>query len=234
MITATLPAQPLPLTARPAIPRWRYLYSVVAVLSFLAILLLVHNETTGTRPLGITVERAAAGEPWTVATVTFTSEAANAHASKGDIVRMLDGRPITSATELDQLQVDQASQIVLERPRTDEVITIGMLGRNSQSLHLQAYLLLGISFFIVGLFASLLGRGAAPQALALLCYVGALEALVLPLGFNQIHWAILVNGLGVPLFMGSFAYLFLVFPTSAGSNSGRTPYRRRWCSSQRR
>ena len=111
-------------------------------------------------------------------------------------------------------------QIVVVRPTTGETFTIAAAHDEPQMPNVQPYLLLSIAFFGVGLLSSLLGRGATPQALALLCYVGALEALTIPFGGNQAQWVVLINGICVPLFMGSFAYLFLIFPARRALNLG--------------
>jgi len=81
-----------------------------------------------------------------------------------------------------------------------------------QNLQVQPHLVLSIVFLVIAVFSSLFGRGPAPQALALLCSAGALEALTIPFSDSRVQWALLINGICVPLFMGSFAYLFLVFP----------------------
>jgi len=212
MITATSAPQPLSVKAQPGDSRWRYVVITTLILVFAYLFFLAYNERLTAPTLGITAERDSATTSWTIATVSPLSDAANARARHGDLIRAINGQPLAPTSAITQDQLDQAQQIMLERPATGETIMVEASGNDPRTLNVQPYLLLSIAFLVVGLFSSLFGRGAASQALALLCYVGALEALTIPFAGNQIQWAIIVNGICVPLFMGSFAYLFLVFP----------------------
>ena len=212
MITATPVAQSLPVKAQPGISRWRYLGNAVFVLTFLYCFFLAYNEQSVTPTLGISAEQPGAGDSWSIATVEPQGQAAKGNARQGDLIRMIDGRTIDSVTVITQEQLDHATQIVLERPITSETFTLTVTPKAPQTLSVQPHFVLSIVFLVVGVCNSLFGRGAAPQALALLCSVGALEALTIPFTNGRVQWAVLINGIGVPLFMGSFAYLFLVFP----------------------
>ena len=212
MSTAAFVRQPLSIKAQPRISRWRYLGSAALSLIFLYLFFLAYNQQVATPSLGITAEQGSPDAPWTIATVSPLSELADSRARRGDLLRTIDGQPITSATMLTQDQLNQAKQIILEHPVTGETIVIEAMSDVPQMLNKKPYLSLSIAFFIVGLFSSLFGRGAASQALVILCYVGAVEALTVPFTDSQVRWAT-INGVCVPLFMGSFAYLFLVFPT---------------------
>jgi diguanylate cyclase (GGDEF)-like protein/putative nucleotidyltransferase with HDIG domain len=212
MITAASPRESTPLIARPRFSHWRYLANAVLFLTFLYLFSLASQERITAPTLGITAAQDNAGTPWTIATINPLSDAANSRARQGDLIRAIDGRPIEPTTPITQELVNRAQQIVLERPATGEVITIEAAHNAPRTLNVSPYLLLSIAFLVVGLFSSLFGRGAAPQALALLCYAGALEGLTIPFTGSSADWVVVINGICVPLFMGSFAYLFLVFP----------------------
>jgi len=213
MLANTPSRQSLLRAARPGTPSWRYLSNAVLVIVFLYIFFLSGSTPSIVPTIGITAEQNAAGAPWSVAAVSALNESPGAGARRGDVIRAIDGQPIDPTTTITQKQLDQARQIVLERPKTGESIIVEAENAAPQNMNVQPYLLLSIVFLVVGVFSSLFGRGAAPQALGLLCSVGALEALTIPFTDTPVQWALLVNGICVPLFMGSFAYLFLVFPT---------------------
>ena len=75
--------------------------------------------------------------------------------------------------------------------------------------------------FVVGVVALCWGRGRAPRALALVCCVGAGELTWLQAVYRQASWALILHGFYVPLFLGGFAYLFLVFPSQRQLRIGR-------------
>jgi diguanylate cyclase (GGDEF)-like protein/putative nucleotidyltransferase with HDIG domain len=212
MTTATSASQPPSTKTQPHSSQWRYIVIVTLVLFFAYLFSLAYNERSTVPTLGITAERDSITAAWTIATVSPLGQAAEARVRRGDVIRQIDGRAIVPTTMITQDQLNQARQIVLERATTGATITIEAASNAPHTVNAPPYLLLSIVFLVVGLGSSLFGRGAAPQALALLCYVGALEALTAPFAGNQVQWAIIVNGICVPLFMGSFAYLFLVFP----------------------
>jgi len=213
MMTVTSASGSVLLRASPGVSRWRYIASVVFAVLFAYLFFLACNEPSSAPILGITAERAGAGTAWSIATVRPLGKATDARAQRGDLIRTIDGRPIDPTTPLTQGQLDRARHVVLERADTGQIITIGATNEASETVNTRPHLILSIVFLIVAVGSALCGRGAPPQALALLCAVGALEALTIPFTGYQVQWALLVNGVCVPLFMGSFAYLFLVFPT---------------------
>jgi diguanylate cyclase (GGDEF)-like protein/putative nucleotidyltransferase with HDIG domain len=212
MITATPTQQSLSIRAHFNTSRWRYIVIISSILAFSYLFSLARNEPIASPTLGVTAGQDSATAAWTIAAISPLSDAADASVQRGDRILVIDKQPVDSTSIITQERLDRARQIILERPTTGEKITVNAASSDVQPLTVQPYLVLSIVFLIVGLFSSLFGRGAAPQALALLCYVGALEALTIPFSSNQVQWAIIVNGICVPLFMGSFAYLFLVFP----------------------
>ena len=212
MVTTTAAAQPQVFTAQAGNSRWRYLIIAILGLLFAYLFFLASTERSLAPTIGLTAIQESASAPWTIAAISPLSDAANARARRGDLISQVDGKPIGPTTALTQDQLDRARQIIVERAGTGEAIVLEASADTGQTPNVQTYLLLSIAFLIVGLGSSLFGRGAAPQALAFFCYVGAVEALTIPFAGNQVQWAIIANGICVPLFMGSFAYLFLVFP----------------------
>ncbi len=213
MMTATSASGSVLLRMSPGVSRWRYIASALFAVLFAYLFYLACNEPSSASTLGITAERTGSGVAWSIATVSPMSRATDARAQRGDLIRTIDGRPVDPTTPITQGQLDRAQQVVLERAATGQVITIEATNEASEPVNTRPYLILSIVFLIVAVGSALFGRGAAPQALALLCSVGALEALTIPFSGHQVRWALLVNGVCVPLFMGSFAYLFMVFPT---------------------
>lgn len=180
---------------------------------FIACLVLTQQSAANGSILGVTFAQKEAQGTWVVTNVTFASEAYDAGLREGDIVRRLDGKPVDPNTQLAPDTEKQVRQLTVLSPTTNEETTIGALSRAPYNPNLLPYLIMATVFFAVGFVTVLIGHGAAPRALALVCISGAIEALTFPLTLRQIGWALVFNGVCVPIFIGGFAYLFLVFPT---------------------
>ena len=179
---------------------------------FVASLVLAEHSVVDRSTLGVSFAQAGDSGTWIITNVAFASSAHDVKVKNGDIVRLIDGKTIGPGTLLSPDTELRAQQITVVRPETGEEITIGALGRTPYGLNLVPYLIMSSVFFAVGCTTALIGRGSAPRALALLCISGAIEAMILPLGLRQVGWALVLNALCVPIFIGGFAYLFLVFP----------------------
>ncbi len=180
--------------------------------AFLACLVFIQQSGTARSALGLTFAQESAGGAWIVTDVTFASQAHDAGIKEGATVRLIDGQPIGAGAILNTDAANRVQQITVVNPNTSKAITIGALGRTPFDFNLLPYLIMGLVFFAVGFVTVLVGRGSAPRALALLCISGSIEAIILPLSQRQIGWALILNGICVPIFIGGFAYLFLVFP----------------------
>lgn len=190
----------------------RILVLLLLLPAFLFLLVNTLRESDTQPTLGLSFARDAQSGRLIVEHVTFASDADDAGVERGDVVLAIDGVPIDPDTALPPL-TDLQPRLITVSPRDKTgVITVGALSGASGQLHLLPYFAMGFAFFIVGFVALLLGRGVAPRALALLCLSGALEAIILPQVFRFITWASLINSICTPIFIGSFAYLFAVFP----------------------
>jgi diguanylate cyclase (GGDEF)-like protein len=151
------------------------------------------------------------GRAWTVTSVVAFSEAAKMGARAGDIVVSLDGVSPTANAEMNAWQ---PGQLVLQRPRTDRQIVIQKFSLEREGPALAPFLFIGMLFCLIGVGALAFGQSVAPRALALFCCASAIVIANLPLLLRDIPWTTIVNGLGIPLVFGSFAYLFLCFPVA--------------------
>jgi diguanylate cyclase (GGDEF)-like protein/putative nucleotidyltransferase with HDIG domain len=196
--------------------------------AFIACLVFTQQNVVNRSSLGVNFAREGDNGAWVVTEVAFASEAYDNKVMKGDVVRVIDGRTIESSTILDADTEKRAQQIIVARPDTNKEITIGALGRTPYTLNLLPYFIMGSVFFAVGFITVLIGKGSAPRALALLCISGAIEAIIYPLVSRLIGWALLLNALCVPIFIGGFAYLFLVFPGRRMLRLGRYTFAPEW------
>jgi diguanylate cyclase (GGDEF)-like protein/putative nucleotidyltransferase with HDIG domain len=194
--------------------------TICLIVAYAAFLLAIIQRSPGAPTLGIQAGWNATANRWVVTRVIPTSEAADAYAQTGDIILAVNGQPVTSS-DLDPALIEQARTILLVHTPTNTQVTIGQLHRQPRSLDEAPFTFLSIAFFAIGAFALAFGRGKAPRALAILCTAGAIEALVLPALYGLASWALILNGFCVPLFFGSFAYLFTVFPVQRRLPLGR-------------
>src|SRR4051812_41096767 len=207
----------------------RYTLGLLLIIAVIMAFALTLNEAARRPTLGISVTQDAHSGAWIVDGVAYSSDAARAEATVGDIVRRIDDKDLVPNDSSAPSAVRHATQLTLQRSATGDLVTIGVLGTSPGSLSLLPYLFIGIIFVVVGAGALLLGRGETARALALLCCIGALEAIILPLVlFQEVAWVLVLNALIVPLFMGSFAYLFLVFPTERSLRLGHWRLQPAW------
>jgi diguanylate cyclase (GGDEF)-like protein/putative nucleotidyltransferase with HDIG domain len=83
---------------------------------------------------------------------------------------------------------------------------------NSRSQNTALLAIFSIVFFLLGVVVLDQGTGLSPKALALTCFSAAMELAVLPGIYRDSTLATMLHCLLIPLFLSSFAYLFLTFP----------------------
>ncbi len=208
MITTSQP--PHRSTLHPARPFRLALFILIPI--FIACLIVAQHDAKRAPTLGITVTQTELGGPWLVSNVSFGSRANYLGIEPGNQIVRIDGNAVQRDQAPDPVLIQQATQLVITNADGSKTRTFDLAGLQSGPLNLTPYLVMSTIFFTVGFITLLFGQGAAPRALALLTMSGALEAVAIPLSLRATNWAIIANGVCVPIFIGSFAYLFLVFP----------------------
>src|SRR4051794_3711406 len=191
---------------------WRNIAGAAITLIFVSLVLITSQAASRRPSLGLSFVEERTAAVWVVSTVTPTSPAAEAGARVGDVLVALNGIATRDIEALGASDIDSATQVALRNPATGREIVIGTPGQQIHAPNTIPFLFIAFIFFAVGLVALLSGHGPAPRALILLCFTGAVETLSIPLGSRQIVWALALNGLGAPIFIGGFAFLFMVFP----------------------
>ena len=182
--------------------------AVIALLYLIFLMWATYSSTQGST-IGLEFSHDGVHQTWLVNNVVAVSEANELGVQVGDKLTLIDGVPPST----DALaKVSSASRLVLERPETGYRVTISRFDESSTGAAPWPFFVIGSLFCLVGIAALAFGRGTAPRALALLCYTGAIVIGNLPLGFRGVPAALIINALGLPLFIGSFALLFAVFP----------------------
>lgn len=146
---------------------------------------------------------------WLVADVPAVSGATELGVRVGDALVSLDDQPVTGDAVA---AAHHASRITLLHQDTGQEMVIEQFTGNADGKSLWTYLIIGALFCFVGAGALALGHGPAPRALALFSCTGAFVIVNLPAGFRDFSWALILNSLALPAFIGSFAVLFAVFP----------------------
>jgi len=127
----------------------------------------------------------------------------------GDLIKTLDGQvPIPSIAVKGEIAIT-AIRIEVLKPSTNQIVSADANARTQNDTVLAIF---SVIFFLVGLGVLLKGAGLAPKALALTCFAGAAELAILPGIYRDANWSITMHCMLIPLFLSSFAYLFLTFP----------------------
>ncbi len=197
-------------TRRPRAPRGALVAALLA--AYFLLLLTVSRQSASPVTLGLVATRDDTSGSWIVSEVNPTSKASDAGIKPGDLLTRVDGAPAPEGITAGVAALRAATQAEVRRPGTGQTLVAGDLGRRPGTPNRAAFFFIATIFFAVGVVALLWGRGAAPGALALVCCAGAVALAIAPAGYRQVRWALLLNGVVVPLFTGGFAYLFLVFP----------------------
>jgi len=122
----------------------------------------------------------------------------------------VDGAPPESGDSAARLAIDHAETVLVQRPSDGQQLSLDVPERIPNRV---AFFLTGVIAYAVGLIAFIWGRGTAPRALALTCFVGGAELVVGVVAFWQVPWALALHAVLLPLAIGSFAGFTLVFPT---------------------
>ncbi len=197
--------------------------ALVAVLlaGYILVLLVVTRQSADPVTLGLAAAREGASGSWVVKEVKPTSKANDKGIRPGDVLVSVDGAPPPDDVTRGEEAIRTATQVEVRRPGTGQLLVAGDLGRGPRAPNRMAFFFIATIFFAVGAAALMWGRGAAPFALALVCCAGAVALANAPAAYRQVRWALLLNGVVVPLFTGGFAYLFLIFPVGREGRLGR-------------
>ncbi|MDP9373687.1 MAG: hypothetical protein M3Q65_14790, partial [Chloroflexota bacterium] len=197
--------------------------ALVAVLlaGYILLLLVVTRQSADPVTLGLAAAREGASGSWVVKEVKPTSKANDKGIRPGDVLVSVDGAPPPDDVTRGEEAIRTATQVEVRRPGTGQLLVAGDLGRGPRAPNRMAFFFIATIFFAVGAAALMWGRGAAPFALALVCCAGAVALANAPAAYRQVRWALLLNGVVVPLFTGGFAYLFLIFPVGREGRLGR-------------
>ncbi|HEX5502762.1 MAG TPA: HD domain-containing phosphohydrolase [Thermomicrobiales bacterium] len=197
----------------PLLATWRGRCAAALLVAYLVLGIAVLTSSAAPVALGIRAAWDGAVGAWVVTEVAPTSLAWSAGVRAGDRLVEVNGRPPGPDDPQLAQRLAHATQAVAADPATQEAREVGAVGQRLRAPNRLAYFGMSVIFFGVGLGALTLGRGAAPRALALVCCLGAAGLVNLQAVYHQVPWALSLNGIFIPCFMGAFAYLFLVFPT---------------------
>ena len=183
--------------------------ALLVALFYCIFLVCALNSSTQEPALGMTFAYDDASRLWLVTDVVAFGEASANGVRVGDTLAAIDGLPPDANAPL---AIDRANRLTFARPGGGHEFTIERYRQNPDGASPWPFFVIGTLFCLVGVGALAFGRGSAPRALALLCCVGAIMIANLPLGFRGVPWSVVVNAFALPLFVGSFALLFAVFP----------------------
>src|SRR3954451_793486 len=126
----------------------QYTLALLLSLAFVLAFTVTLHETARRPTLGLGLTQDSRTGAWVVDGIAYSSDAARAGAMVGDVVQLIDGKALLPGDDFAPVTAGRATQIVLQRPATGRVITIGVLGQSPRSLSLLPYLFIGIIFFV--------------------------------------------------------------------------------------
>ena len=182
---------------------------LAVVVAYFVLLGLAVTETSRPSSLGIEAEWNEDRQAWVVTSVPAFSVAGDAGVKAGDIIREVNGRPLSASDANIFQEPTSVQQITVEDPQSGLQFAADVTERE---VNILAYVVISVASVLVGAVAAIWGRGPAPRALALLCFSGAIELATIPTVYRQAPWGMVIHSVTLPLTFASIAYLPLVFP----------------------